>query len=783
MLDDIATATNSAFVWSNGVLTLVPYGDAALSANGYSYTPPSSPLYNLGDDDFLPNTNATSTSSATTNDDPVLLTRTRQSDAYNAIRMECVDRTNSYNPAIVEAKDQALIETFGLRQPSSVQMHMFADLNAGQMSAQLQLQRQSIRNTYQFTLDQRYVLLDPMDIVTLTDPYLGLNQQWVRITEITENDDSTLTVAAEEYLAGTGNAPLYSYQQGQGFNVNYNTSPGNANTPVIFEPTALLAESLEVWLAASGGALWGGCDVYISSDGNSYKNAGRITGSARTGVLTAALPGMVESATGQTIDTADTLSVDLSQSGGQLLSGAQADATSLATLCYVDGEYIAYQNATLTGSSKYDLTYLVRAAYGTTASTHNAGALFARLDNGIFKFSYTQDFIGTTLYIKLVSFNIYGGGQQTLAGVQPYAYTLTGLALSSPLPDVTNLRTSYIAALTQLAWDEVQDFRPVLYEVRKGASWTGAQVLGRVAHPPFCVQGTDTYWVSAYSQPAAGMQVYSETPQSLVISGAQITSNVIATYDEAATGWGGTVGGTAAIVGGSVITSGAGNILTDPDYLNTTDILYYGQEGNGTYEIPTAHQINIGRVAPCGVIITWISLGQHVYDNILIVPDFLGFSDVLDYVASANVNVYPEIALSQDGVTWGTWQKYAAGSYLAWAYKARMQLQTYDPTVEALLSGFVFAVDVPDRDDHYVNLSIPSGGLSLSFTPDGSTTATPFNGGPPGSSIPAVQVTILSAQAGDLASITSVTLSGCTIQILNGGVGVARNVNVLVEGY
>jgi len=773
LLDDIAKATNSAFVWSAGVLTLVPYGDTAIAANGYSYTPPAAAIYDLSDDDFMP----------VSNQDPVLLTRKRPSDALNSIKIECLDRSNSYNPAVIESKDQALIETFGLRQSSSTQMHLFADLNAGKLSAQLQLQRQAIRNIYQFSLDQRYVLLDPMDIVTITDANLGLDKQWVRITEITENDDGSLSIIAEEYLAGAGHAPLYSYQQGQGFTANYNSSPGHANTPVVFEPTALLNEGLEVWLAASGGANWGGCDVYISNDGSSYKNIGRINGSARTGVLSAPLASIAEAATGQTIDTTNTLSVNLSASEGQLLSGSQVDATSLATLCYVDGETIAYQNATLTGANAYDLTYLVRGAYGTTPTSHESGTQFVRLDGGIFKFPFTQDFIGTTITIKLVSFNIYGGGQQTLSDALPYAYTLQGTALYSPLPDVTSLRTSYVAALTQIAWNEVQDFRSVLYEVRKGGSWTGAQVLGRVAHPPFAAQDDGTYWVSAYSQPAAGMQVYSDEPQNIIISGSQITTNVIASYDEGGVGWLGTFGGTAVEVGSTIVTSGAGNILDDADYLGTLSIFTYGGEGNGTYEIPTAHQINIGRVAPCSVIVTWESIGQHITDTILNVINYLAMPDILDYAASANTNVYPEIALSQDGTIWSGWQKYSAGSYSAMAFKARMQLETNDPTVEAVLLSFVFSVDVPDRDDHYVGLSLPSGGLSLAFIPDGGSTPIAFNGGPGGATIPAIQVTILNAVAGDLVSLTSVTLSGCTLKILNGGSGMARDVNVLVQGY
>lgn len=783
MLQDIAKATNSEFVWSSGVLTLVPYGDQAVTANGYTYTPPSSPLYSLTDDDFLPNTSGSGASSMNT-DDPVQLVRKRPSDAYNAIKVEWLDRTNSYQPAIVQATDQAMINIYGLRQDAVRTFHMFCDGNAAQLSAQLQLQREQIRNVYSFTVSQKYVLLDPMDIVEITDSNLGIINQWVRILSITENEDLSFSIMAEEYLAGTGSAPLYSFEQGQGFEADYNASPGNSNIPVIFEPTAELSESLEVWLAVSGGSFWGGCDVYISNDGDTYKNAGRISGSNRTGVLTASLPSVMQAVNGQTLDPINVLSVDLSQSNGQLSPASQTDMLSLATLCYVDGEYISYQNATLVSGDMYNVSNLVRGAYDSTISSHMAGSQFARLDNSIFKYAFTPDFIGKTIYIKFVGFNIYGGGQQSIADVLPYAYQIKGTAYSSLLPNIQNLRTSYVAGITQLAWDEVQDFRTVLYEIRQGAAWTGAQVLGRVAHPPFNVQGNGTYWVAAYTQPVPGLQVYSQSPQDVVISGAQIVSNVIASYDEAATGWTGTVSGGAAVVSGTVQTVNNGNILGVTDYLNLPNVLGYGAIASGTYEIPSGHHINIGRVAPCQVIISWTGLGQNITDNILAVNDYLSFSDLLDYASSASVNVYPEIALSQDGTTWGAWQKYSVGSYTAMAFKARMQLQITDLNIKAELSAFVFSVDVPDRDDHYVNQTIASGGTTITFTPDGSATPAPFNGGPQGSpSAPAIQVTVLNAAAGDQVIVSSVSLSSCTIQVKNGGVGVPRTANVLVEGY
>lgn len=449
----------------------------------------------------------------------------------------------------------------------------------------------------------------------------------------------------------------------------------------------------------------------------------------------------------------------------------------------MDGEYIAYETATLTGTYQYDLHMLVRGALGSAIGAHAEGSAFARLDDGVLGLAFAPEDVGRTLYVKFVSYNIYGAGQQNLADVQPYAYTITGSAYAGPLPDIASLRTSYAGSITQLTWDEVEDFRPVQYEIRKGAQWAGAQLLTRVAHPPVAALGDGTYWVAAYSRPLPGIEAYSANPQNIIISGAQITSNVIASHDEAATGWGGTLSGAAAVVSGAVRTAGMGDILDEADYLAISDIINYGGTGSGIYEIPAGHRVDIGRVAACGVIIGWESSGQQIDADILSLPDYLVNPDILNYAASMHADVYPEIALSDDGANWGSWQKYAPGFYMARAFKARMQLSTDDPTIIALLSGMTFTVDVPDRNDHYVNLSLSSAGETITFTPNGAASPAAFNGGPDGGGAPAVQVTILNAAAGDIAVISSVSLSSCHVQVLSGGVGVARSVNLLVQGY
>ena len=449
LLNDIMLATNSEFVWSGGLLNIVPYGDQTITANGYTYTAPSSPQYSVGDDDYVGG-----------GDSPVLLQRKRVADAYNSIKVECVDRSNSYNPAIIEAKDQAAIDQFGLRQDSKT-LHLFADTTAAKLSAQLMLQRQSIKNIYTFTLDQRYIRLDPMDIIAITDSRLGLSAQWVRIIDITENDDYSLTMNAEEYLNGTGSAPAYSFQPPGGFTADYNQDPGNVNTPVIFEaPVQLATTGLEIWFALSGGSSWGGCDVYVSSDGNTYKLAGRITGPSRQGVLTATFP------SGSDPDTTNNCSVNLSESYGALLSGTADDADLAHTLCYVDNELISYQTSTLTSAYNYTLgTYIRRGQFGTTISSHASGSAFARLDDGIFKYTYVKEQIGQTFYAKFISFNIYGGGSQSLVDVSPYTRTIVG----PPIPgNVQNFSAQQNGGAVVFNWDEVTDFALKGYDILYG---------------------------------------------------------------------------------------------------------------------------------------------------------------------------------------------------------------------------------------------------------------------------------------------------------------------------
>src|SRR6202043_1902559 len=107
--------------------------------------------------------------------DPVMLTRKDPATMTNWLGIEYQDAGNSYNPQILPVWDQGLIDQDGVRSEPPVQAHGFTNKTSEAVSAQLLVQRKAyIRNPYKFKLGFRYSLLEPMDIVLLTDGNLGL---------------------------------------------------------------------------------------------------------------------------------------------------------------------------------------------------------------------------------------------------------------------------------------------------------------------------------------------------------------------------------------------------------------------------------------------------------------------------------------------------------------------------------------------------------------------------------------------------------------------------------
>ncbi|MGD0144477.1 MAG: phage tail protein, partial [Rhizomicrobium sp.] len=511
ILDRWMQVCNCAAYWgttSTGcAIKFVPYGDEVITGNGVTYVPNLTVVYDMDDDDWI----------GDATQDPVIVTRKDVWDAYNVVRLEVTSADGFFAFLPVEARDQNAIElTGGPRIMPTVTAHEIVGVEVGAIIAQLILQQGLYwRNTVTVKLDLTMCLLEPMDMITVTENTPGgMCKVLYRILSIDEDDNGELTVTAQEFRQGVSTAQLYSKQVTTSGVPNPSVAATPVNTPVILEPTPALlaaqqADVPQIWMAVCGGGgafdpNWGGCTVNVSVDNDNYDEVGEINGPARMGVLTANLA----TYSGSQPDNTNTLYVDLSESQGVLSSGSLSDAQAGRTLCYVDGELISYVTATLTdataanepqtvpsvapyqvvvdnqatfisaglvqdslghhytqvssnptlfqyqliepgvylfgscpvnpaleftytyaNSYHYALTELERGMYGTPIGAHATGAQFARLDSAVFEFNLPDDYIGVPLYIKLVSFNIFGLGGENISDVSPIDYTPIGTGI------------------------------------------------------------------------------------------------------------------------------------------------------------------------------------------------------------------------------------------------------------------------------------------------------------------------------------------------------------------
>ena len=431
------------------------------------------------------------------------------------------------------------------------------------------------------------------------------------------------------------------------------------------------------------------------------------------------------------------------------MSGSAEDAAALNTLLCVLGvnhEYMAYQTATLTGANAYNLTGLVRGAYGYTASAHSTSETVIRVDSAMVKGEALQPgMIGKTIFFKFCSFNVWGGKPEFLADVPEYQYTITGEALKAALANVQDLRSFFLAGLAVISWGKVTDpARVIDYEIRKGALWISAQVLGRTNNIEFNADGDGTYWVSAHSEYA-----YSATPTSVVVTGASLLKNVVATFDERATSWGGTVSGGAILQGASIVLTGGALA--------------------GEYVIPSGHEIDIGTVQACNCSVSYAARADNPSALFSAIPVVSAMPSIAgNYAGLASVRI--QIATSDLAGTYGPWRDFIPGSYAGRKFKFKAILESTVSSIIAALDEMTFTVDMEDRYDKGTGVAVAAGGTATTY-------ATPFQ------VAPNVQVTIINATAGDDIILTPQTESGFTVQVKNGGVGVARTINWLAQGY
>lgn len=411
IVNEIAKLTNAYFFWSNDRFKIVPLE----TRNIGSWTADTSIKYDLTSDDFSPQSKGAM----------VTYSRKDSSEVYNSFPVEFINRNNAYEKETVNYQLSEDIRQNGLRQASSTAAHYFYTKERAVKVAEM-LAKKSVneKNTYSFVLNWAFALLEPGDIVTLTDENIGIDHLPVRIVTTTENEKGKITCTAVAVDIASSLAQYDIHGADRPY-VNFNVVPPDTIPCIIQPPADLTVDGLELWIGGRGADDgWGGCTVYISDDNINYRTVGQINNSARTGALQADI-------------TADATSCVVS-CNDVLISGTQQDAERGNTLIWIGGECLSYTTATMLQNGNYQLDGLVRSQYNTTATSHSTGEQFARLDGTLLRESFRKEDVGKTLYFKFCSFNIFGAMEQSLADVNAYEYVLQAYYI----PPVTNV-TAY----------------------------------------------------------------------------------------------------------------------------------------------------------------------------------------------------------------------------------------------------------------------------------------------------------------------------------------------------
>jgi hypothetical protein len=438
-LKTLVQAANCAPVWSGFKLKLIPMSEVSAVGNGAVYVSPtaSGPVANLDADngDFI-------------GDTPITIVRTARTDLDTVVQMQHINRSSDYQQVVSAVPDPASIARYGVRKADPIVNNAIQDVAVALPLLRIMVRRQNyVENvSIQFKMSARWCLLEPMDLITITDRKQGIFQLPVRITSTAEDDQFAIDTEAEPFIYGISAPQTLVVTGPTPYRPSPGESAGNVNAPIIFEPVPRLygvQNQAQLWLVVScPSILYGGCQVMISTDGGlSYNSAGDpILGNGITGETVGSWPAAASP------DTTNNLAVDLTECLGTLASYQVSDEDNFVYPCYVAGtttpipyELMTYAVATMTAANMYTLmatgtgNHLDRGVFGAptlaTGAAHASGSRFAFLPPsglGILKMQMDPLWIGVTLYFKFLSFNTFGTGLQALADVSPYTYTPTG---------------------------------------------------------------------------------------------------------------------------------------------------------------------------------------------------------------------------------------------------------------------------------------------------------------------------------------------------------------------
>ena len=341
---------------------------------------------------------------------------------------------------------------------------------------------------------------------------------------------------------------------------------------------------------------------------------------------------------------------------------------------------------------------------------------------------------------------------------------------TAPPANVASLWADAAQGGLRLSWTAVADIDLDYYRIKWSSdlalgSWSNSIEVGRAKTTTITIPAAKSgkYLVKAVD--TSGNE--SDTAATVTTTIPTILAWNVMTTQVQEPAWNG-VKTNMAVTGGRLVLDSAlpFDNITDFDAISNFNFVD-GVAASGSYE---ALPLDLGSVQTCRCFINLSFIVVNLdalFDAIL---DFDGITN-FDGVDNENAAILPQIALSQDGATWGAWQNFIAGDYTARAFKILLACTSADARSYVDIGSASFTIDMPDRDESGRNISCPSEGLAITF-------ARRFM------VVPGVGIAAQGFQTGDYYEITSKTETGFNIIFKNSsGAGVARTIDWIARGY
>lgn len=682
---DLLKLTNSYMFWSVDKFKIVPRDDRTYTG----WQPNRTIAYNLTEDDFIPSNGVC-----------VSFVRKDSFSLFNRFPVSFTNRDNSFEQETVFFENIEDIKTHGVKEAQSFDASWIHTkeraIKVAEMRARVG-QYETVK--YTFKLDSAYSRLEPGDLLTLTDSAIGLVKQPCMVDSIREDAKGNLTVTAWKRADGVYSAPKYNIKSLSYNTVNFNIDAGNTAAPIIIQPPQELITSntgLELWIALHGEKdTWGGCGIFVSDQDGEYESLGTQSQSSVFGYITEEISAE---------DTELTFFATNPESV-ELLTGSVYDADNNNTLIWVDGEFMSYELATIIDTNTYRLTGLRRGRFGTNAVNHNANVSTVICDGELYALPVPSYYAGRSIYMKFPAFNYLGDNAQDLENLNSYVTSVEGQALPPQPVDV--LDTELLSNGVRRFWwsydysknKDVSGFE-IRYVQGNFPSWeNGIQLhTGLLTSQPFETdairQGTHTVMIKSVN----GAGIESEKATFAVLDlGDPLEDNVLYKKSLKDDNW-------AYVVHNGLVKDGK---LYQRDvnnfWSNRTDVFW--KSSNNPMWVGKFEDIDIQ------------------WENIALASGQMWFKYDVEGRLRLEYRVVNE-SIPFDEEAANMWKPYTCKVDVKAGDIIQVRAFTGASGECTVISDITMIIDVPDRQEHFENVAIGTGGTVLDIkTPNYYTTA------------------------------------------------------------